>query len=188
MLAVARGWTEQVEWREGTAEDIPFPDGAFDLVASQFALMYFTGRARGLAEMARVLVPGGRVVVAAWAAVEECPGYTALIDVVGRTIGSGAADALLAPFSIGGTDALTDLLTGPFFGIDVHQHPGTARFDSIDAWVHTEVRGWTLADTIDDEQYDRLLAVARADLAPFSDSRGRVEFSMPALIGTGLRR
>jgi ubiquinone/menaquinone biosynthesis C-methylase UbiE len=47
MLTVASRRLEPVEWRSAAAETIPYPDGSFDRVVSQFALMYFANRARG---------------------------------------------------------------------------------------------------------------------------------------------
>ena len=48
MLAVARTAAARegvaIEWREGRAEKLPFPDGSVDLVLCQFALMFFTDR------------------------------------------------------------------------------------------------------------------------------------------------
>ncbi|MGE0356984.1 MAG: class I SAM-dependent methyltransferase [Burkholderiales bacterium] len=44
-------------------ERLPFPDDLFDCVTVAFGLRNFTDKARGLAEMARVTRPGGRVLV-----------------------------------------------------------------------------------------------------------------------------
>jgi ubiquinone/menaquinone biosynthesis C-methylase UbiE len=187
MLTVARRHADPVEWWSASAEAMPFADGVFDRVVSQFALMYFADRAAGLAEMARVAAPGGRVALATWAAAEESPGYAALIDVVERTLGGDAADALRAPFCLGNPAALRTLVSASFSEVEVHQHSGAARFASIESMVHTEIRGWTLAATIDEEQYAQLLSAARRDLAPLVDAAGRLEFAMPALVATGRR-
>src|SRR5262245_30404570 len=48
MLAVARQLAPNIEWREGVAESLPFPDQSFDTVVSQFGLMFFTDRPRSL--------------------------------------------------------------------------------------------------------------------------------------------
>ena len=40
---------------------------------------------------------------------------------------------------------------------------GSARFPSIESWVHTDVKGWTLADLIDDAQYRTLLKEAERE-------------------------
>ena len=44
MVAVAKDLAPAVEWREGVAESLPFPDQSFDAVVSQFGLMFFTDR------------------------------------------------------------------------------------------------------------------------------------------------
>ena len=75
-----------------------------DCVTCQFALMYFQDRARAIREIARVTRPGGRVAVATWAAVEESPGYAAMVDLLGDEIGDWAAEATRAPFCIGTAD------------------------------------------------------------------------------------
>ena len=63
-------------------------------------------------------------------------------------------------------------------------HDITPRCQSIEAWVHTDVRGWTLADMIDDDQHASLLAAAKAELSGFVDCDGHVSFPAPALIAT----
>lgn len=49
-----------IEIVQGVAEDLPFPDNAFDLVVSVFVL-HFTDLQRAVAEMSRVIKPGGTV-------------------------------------------------------------------------------------------------------------------------------
>jgi demethylmenaquinone methyltransferase/2-methoxy-6-polyprenyl-1,4-benzoquinol methylase len=49
------------EWADALA--LPFPDGAFAAAAVGFGARNFSDLAQGLAEMARVVAPGGRVVV-----------------------------------------------------------------------------------------------------------------------------
>lgn len=53
----------RVEWLEADAMDLPFADGEFDLVTVAFGLRNIADTARGLAEMARVLRPGGRLAI-----------------------------------------------------------------------------------------------------------------------------
>lgn len=47
MLTVAQALDPSVDWRQGLAESLPFEDAAFDVVVSQFGLMFFSGPARG---------------------------------------------------------------------------------------------------------------------------------------------
>jgi ubiquinone/menaquinone biosynthesis C-methylase UbiE len=76
MLELARRRTEEaqlanVDLREGRAEEIPVPDGAFDVIIASLSLMYAVDRQRAAQECARVLRGGGRFVAAVWAGPEE---------------------------------------------------------------------------------------------------------------------
>jgi ubiquinone/menaquinone biosynthesis C-methylase UbiE len=65
MIEVARSTTAPsglaIDWRQGDAASLPFPDGSFDVVLSQMGLMLFADKTTALAEMRRVLVAGGRL-------------------------------------------------------------------------------------------------------------------------------
>jgi hypothetical protein len=61
---------------------------------------------------------------------------------------------------------------------------GKAHFPSIESWMFTDVKGWTLADVIDEEQYQQLLKEAEKELQPFVTSEGSVTFNHPAHIIT----
>lgn len=54
---------QRVELLQGDALDLPFPDNSFDSAVSGFALRNLTDVVAALAEMRRVVRPGGRVVV-----------------------------------------------------------------------------------------------------------------------------
>lgn len=56
----------EITWVEGDAEQLPFPDASFDVVTSQFGHMFAPRHDLVVAEMRRVLKPGGRVVFATW--------------------------------------------------------------------------------------------------------------------------
>jgi len=56
----------EIDWVEGDAQDLPFDDASFDVVLSVFGCMFAPDHAKAAAELARVLKPGGRMVVAAW--------------------------------------------------------------------------------------------------------------------------
>jgi ubiquinone/menaquinone biosynthesis C-methylase UbiE len=53
----------EVELREADAEDLPFADGSFDTVVCTLSLCTIPDHARAIAEMARVLRPGGRLLL-----------------------------------------------------------------------------------------------------------------------------
>jgi len=57
----ARAGAANVEFRKGEIEDLPLPDQAVDVVISNCVINLSTDKPAVLAEMFRVLVPGGRV-------------------------------------------------------------------------------------------------------------------------------
>src|SRR6266568_355798 len=58
----------ELEWVEGDAEDLPFPDGSFDVVLSTFGVMFAPRHEVAAGELARVLRPGGRMGLTNWTA------------------------------------------------------------------------------------------------------------------------
>jgi SAM-dependent methyltransferase len=62
----ARIASVEIEFREGDVEALPFEDAAFDVVLSQFGHMFAPRPDIALAEMLRVLKPGGTIAFATW--------------------------------------------------------------------------------------------------------------------------
>jgi demethylmenaquinone methyltransferase/2-methoxy-6-polyprenyl-1,4-benzoquinol methylase len=63
MLELARRKAPDIRFEQGNALELPYADGEFDAVTVGFGARNFSDLGRGLAEMARVTKPGGRVVV-----------------------------------------------------------------------------------------------------------------------------
>ena len=49
-------------WRQGAAEDLPFPDESFDLAITRYSIHHFVDPAAVLREMGRICRPDGTVV------------------------------------------------------------------------------------------------------------------------------
>src|SRR3990170_1302935 len=62
-LARLTGLSDRVDFRQGSALDLPFADDSFDLAWSQNVAMNIADRPRYYAEMRRVLKPGGRLAI-----------------------------------------------------------------------------------------------------------------------------
>ena len=67
MLRIARSARPGVAVAAAEAIDLPFHGGTFDTVLANFVLAHFTKYQTALADMVRVVKPGGRVAVSAWA-------------------------------------------------------------------------------------------------------------------------
>jgi ubiquinone/menaquinone biosynthesis C-methylase UbiE len=184
MLAVARRKSPRMEWVEGKAEALPFPDNSFSAVVSQFGFMFFEDKPKALREMVRVLKPGGMLAVAVCDAVENSPGYGAFASLLDRLFGRDIGEAFRAPFSLGDAGRLRGICReAGIENAEVVQRNEKVRFRSIDALVSTErACAWTLGGVLSDEQFERLLRESEIALRPFVVDGGTVEFDMPSLI------
>src|SRR5213082_1614524 len=79
MIAIAKKKFPRIEFRQGDAQNLPFPDASFDRVVANFALLHLANPARACAEAARVLKSGGRFGFTTWAKISENP-FVKLVD------------------------------------------------------------------------------------------------------------
>ena len=55
-----------IEWHQGDVEQLPFADGTYDMVLSQFGHIFAPRPDVAIAEMLRVLQPGGTIAFSTW--------------------------------------------------------------------------------------------------------------------------
>ena len=77
LLEVARERVPDGEFVRGDAAAMPFEDGAFDAAVSVSGVIFVRPAEQAATEMARVVHPGGRVVVTSW--VTSGPWFAALV-------------------------------------------------------------------------------------------------------------
>jgi ubiquinone/menaquinone biosynthesis C-methylase UbiE len=185
MLAVAQQQAPNITWKVGPAESLPFEAETFDRVVSQFSLMFFEDPTAAITEMGRILRPGGRIAVAVWDSLDVTPGYAAVAELLEELFGPEVAKSIQAPYSLGDLEQLKALFNAAGMSdVTIHTVTGQARFASVESWVYTDIKGWTLADVIDDEGYERLRQRAPQKLARFVLADGSVQFDAPAHIVT----
>jgi SAM-dependent methyltransferase len=185
MLAVAARTEPRAEWRRGDAVSLPFEDATFDVVVSQFALMYFADRVASLREMWRSLAPGGHLAIATWADIAHARGYQILADIALRQCGREAADLLAAPFVLGNQDEVALLVAGSgISGATVTFHEGSIRFPSITEFIRVEVKGSPLADMLSDDAMHSLAEEAETALVEYVVASGEIIMPMGAHITT----
>jgi ubiquinone/menaquinone biosynthesis C-methylase UbiE len=127
MLAAARQAAADIDWREGTATNLPLGDGErFDVVVCHQGLQFFPDKPAAAREFRRALVEGGRLGVATWRPDAEIPMFRQLRAVAERHVGAitdqrhGFAEA----------EALASLLTDAgFSSVRVQTLADTTRFD-----------------------------------------------------------
>ncbi len=141
MLTVARAAAEReglaIEWHEGRAEQLPFPDSSFDLALCQFALMFFADRHAALAEMYRVLTKGGRVSLSVLQGLDRHPFYQTLHDVIQQRLGMSSVQDI---FALGDADKLRTLLTEAVFQhVEIEPVSMVARFPDPEGFLAGEI-------------------------------------------------
>jgi len=172
MLAVARKAAAHerapIQWYEGRAERLPFTDGAFDLVVSQFAFMFFDDRPAAMAEIRRVLASGGRVLASVWQGMDRHPFYRLLHDVMLRREGRSVLQDV---FALGDAEELRALAEGVGLRrIEITSTSITSRFTDPDAFLAAEVEAGAAAipsmQQLDLAARRRLVAAISSELRP----------------------
>jgi SAM-dependent methyltransferase len=130
--ATARGVGGIVETRVLDGENLELADASFDAVISRLGLMYFPDRQRGLAEMRRVLRPGGRIAILAFSTADK-NGFMAIpIAIIRRRAQlPPAVPGQPGPFSLGAPGVLErELRTAGFRDVDIKVVPAPLRLGS----------------------------------------------------------
>lgn len=112
MLEIARSSAPtnmSIEWHQASAEDMPLPDEAFDVVLCQLGLEFIPDKLAALAEMRRVLVPGGRLLL-------NVPGpapklFTVLAEAMKRYVSPQAAGFVNQVFSLHDTTEIQQIIS-----------------------------------------------------------------------------
>lgn len=188
MLTVAKRLDGRIDWREGTAEALPVEDHTFDRVVSQFGMMFFRDPERAVQEMVRALVPGGRFAIAVWDSLENSPAYAREIELLDRMAGEDAADALRAPFMLGDSSFVRDLMeSASGCSVVASTVVGRGRYPSLRSMVEADLRGWLplMGVELDEGLILEILAAAQQELAEFVRPDGRTDFASPAHIFVG---
>jgi SAM-dependent methyltransferase len=106
--AAAQGLTN-VETRVMDGEHLDLADGTFDVVTSRVGLIYFPDQQRALAEMRRVLKPGGRVAAIVYTTPDRNRFFSIPVGIIRqRAQLPPPAPGQPGPFSLGGDGVLQE--------------------------------------------------------------------------------
>jgi SAM-dependent methyltransferase len=123
MVQVARRRHPGVPFLRATAEALPFAPGTFDAVLGGLLVHHLAEPVPVVRELARVLAPGGRLVLTAWDVPERCALVGVLVDAIAEVGAAPPADLPPGPpfFQFSTDAALAGLLTGGGLGgAEVH--------------------------------------------------------------------
>ncbi|MGZ6034919.1 MAG: class I SAM-dependent methyltransferase [Myxococcaceae bacterium] len=133
---------QRVTARVGDGQALPLADGGYSGAFSMFGLMFFADRARGFAELRRILAPGARAVVSSWQPLETVPAmaamFGALRDALSGTFGqSGAPEQREMPLTT--PEACRVEMGRSFVDVEVHPASNVVDYSSVEAlWASME--------------------------------------------------
>jgi len=154
MLDYARSAAKQqqldIQYQHADAEKLPFPDATFDAVISTFGVMFVGKPESAAAELARVVKPGGRVVLATW---KHDSNVFNLFGVMKKFMPAPPQPPPPSPFAWGRYERLTELL-GANFELKFEEGTNPFRYGSgeqaWELWVNHYGPAKSLAASLDD--------------------------------------
>jgi SAM-dependent methyltransferase len=172
-----------IRWDEGDAQDLPYEDASFDVVASCFGAIFAPDDQAVARELARVCRLGGRLGLTAWLADSE-------LDSVYEIAAAGREERGPDPTQWGDEAHLNGLLGDAF---DLELEPGVWRiaFESPEVmwnWWSTAVPPFVaLLDGLEPAQRVAVRGEMLA-LAEGKRAAGRIEFTRKYVLVLGRRR
>lgn len=125
-----------IETRALDAQDLDLDDRSFDAVLCRFGYMLMPDPRQALRESARVLRPGGRLVLAVWGEAEQNPWLSNVLETVMSHLGAPPPEpGSPGPFALGNPAHLRDLLDrAGLADAEVDRVETKQVYDSLDAW------------------------------------------------------
>lgn len=126
----------------GDGQALPFADASFDAGFSMFGLMFFPDRAKGFAELRRVLRPGAKALVSSWPPLDGIPVLAAMFgairDAMEQATGSPPPPQPEPPLST--VEACRAEMSASFADVTVHEFSTTQTAPSADAFWESMTR------------------------------------------------
>jgi SAM-dependent methyltransferase len=175
MLSAARKIPD-IDWHLGSATELPFADGSFEVVFCQQGLQFFPDRAAAMREMCRVLTPGGRLSLNVWGPLDRQPFDVVYRDCVRAFFGPQALIPSSLGFSLNTAGELRKLATDAGLrDVRIRFEHRTARHAVMGEFL----TGWTQASPIaaqfrafSEEMRNRFIAYLSERLEDYVDDGG----------------
>jgi SAM-dependent methyltransferase len=176
-----------VEYRHADAEHLPFGDGAFDGAISTFGVMFAGRPEAAAAELARVVKPGGRLVLTTW---KHDSNLFHMFAVMKKFMPAPPQPPPPSPFAWGRRERLLELL-GADFELSFEAGTNTFRYGSGEEawnlWRDHYGPSRSLAASLDDDRRDEF----RRDMIAWHETfKSEIGYAQPReyLVAAGVRK
>lgn len=183
----SREGVKNVEGAVMDAQSLAFPDATFDTAFNLFGFFFFMDRPRAFREMHRVLVPGGRGLIATWAPIDRRPvmkvGFEAMAEALPQFPRPSKGD-LQEP-----EECVREMTAAGFRDVTVQVFTATAHVDSAEQYVDMIVRSGAPFAAMRRKLGEEAWGAIRARLVEAVRKRipGPTDLSAEAILTSGIR-
>ena len=196
MLAVARTVPSEgatIEWVEGSALDLPFPSGGFDVALCQLGLQFFPDQGKALREIRRILADSnGRIALSVYSSIARTPGANAFVLALDEVLGTDASRIKRGEHAFADPGQLDRLLTdADFCAVDVQTVEQAIVFPSVLDYVRFQLLATPMTTLLKDKgetERQTIIESVASRTASFSTpamlERGKFSFPQEAYVAT----
>jgi SAM-dependent methyltransferase len=175
--------------RVGDGQALPYEPATFAAGFSMFGLIFFPDRAKGFAELRRVIAPGGRALVASWTPMDDQPALSVMFESVFRALGQPRPKV---PTVLGTPDDCRAEMSAAFADVEVHRIANTSEAPSVREMWASIVRGMApmalMRKTIGAEVWAAKVDPVVIPALEGVLGTGKVSLKMTALLSVGTAR
>lgn len=192
MVALAARLNPGLEFQQGDAEALEFPDASFDAVVMNFGMLHLEKPEKAIGEAFRILRPCGRYAFTVWDTPEQTTGFRIVLDALQA---HGDMNVPLPPgppfFRFSDPEEARKTLEAAGFGqVQTRQVPQIWKLDSEAALLkifrEAAVRTAALLNAQTDDALERIQKEIEQKCAPFRQGQN-IELSMPSILTCALK-